>query len=122
MEISYFFDSYAIIELIKGNPLYIKFNESAVVITMLNLVEVINSIYKDFGEEMARGVFMKFKDCVQDIDEEIIMESIKLKSKYKKRFLSYADCVGYAFAKNNNLRFLTGDKEFSDLDNVEYVK
>ena len=32
------------------------------------------------------------------------------------------DCIGYILAKNIGIKFLTGDKEFENLDNVEFVK
>ncbi len=32
------------------------------------------------------------------------------------------DCIGYIFAKQLGIKFLTGDKEFENLDNVEFVK
>ncbi len=117
----YFFDSYAIIEIIKANPRYLPFKDQSIHITFLNLVEVINSILQDYGEERARELYNKLKNCVQEIDEEIVFEGLKLKAKYKKRNLSYADCIGYAYAKANAMRFLTGDKEFHDFDNVEFI-
>ena len=120
--VEYFFDSYAVIELIKGNPAYIKYLGSKVTITFLNLVEVTNSVLIDYGEERARVAHDKFKECVQDVEWNVILEALRLKQKYKKRSLSYADCVGYAFANQNGLRFLTGDKGFDDLENVEFVK
>ena len=42
-------------------------------------------------------------------------------SEYKKFDLSYADCLGYVISKKLNIRFLTGDKQFKDLPNVEFV-
>jgi len=74
------------------------------------------------GEQKAKEAYRQFLECVQDIDEEIVFEVLQLKQKYKKRDLSYTDCLGYAFAKQRNLRFLTGDSQFEDIDNVEFVK
>ena len=118
----YFFDSYAIIEIIKGNPRYIRYSECAVVITWLNLIEVVYSCFLDYGEEKAKEVYDKFKECVEDLDWPILIKALKLKQKYKKRNLSYADCAGYAFAYERGLRFLTGDEGFRDFENVEFVK
>lgn len=118
----YFFDSYALIELIKGNSQYLKYGECVVTITLFNLVEVVYAIFNEFGEEKAHEIYKKFEDCVHDIDYEITIEALKLKQKYKKRNLSYADCIGYAFAKRHTLFFLTGDKGFEDLENVEFVR
>ena len=32
------------------------------------------------------------------------------------------DCIGYIMAKKLNIKFLTGDKEFENFLNVEFVK
>ena len=40
----------------------------------------------------------------------------------KKRKLSYVDCLGYILAGMNGAKFLTGDNQFKDLQNVEFVK
>ena len=32
------------------------------------------------------------------------------------------DCVGYVVAKRVGVKFLTGDREFKDMPNVEFVK
>ena len=119
---NYFFDSYALIEIIKANPLYLKYQQYAVTITIFNLIEVVYSVFLDFGEEKAKETYQKFYSCVEDVDQEIMIEALKLKQKYKKRDLSYADCVGYAFAKAKNMLFLTGDSDFKDLENVEFVR
>ena len=47
---------------------------------------------------------------------------MKFRLKNKKMDLSYADCIGYIYACENNLKFLTGDEKFKDMDNVEFVK
>jgi len=122
MAVGYFFDSYAIIELTNGNPRYARFSDEVITLTIFNLVEITYSAFLQMGEEKAQETYRKFLECVQNIDEEIVFEALQLKQKYKKRDLSYTDCLGYAFAKQRNLRFLTGDRQFEDIDNVEYVK
>ena len=57
-----------------------------------------------------------------DISEDVLKEAIKFRKKNKSKNLSYTDCIGYIYALKNNLMFLTGDKEFKDLKNVEFVK
>ena len=32
------------------------------------------------------------------------------------------DCIGYMTAKRLGVKFLTGDREFEGMDNVEFVK
>lgn len=118
----YFFDSYALIELIKGNPRYIKYTDSIVIITVFNLVEVSYSVFLDLGEEKAKETYQRFQDCVHPLDWDITREALKLKQKYKQKNLSYADCIGYAFAQKKKIPFLTGDMGFKDLENVEWVQ
>ena len=45
-----------------------------------------------------------------------------MKKELNKRKLSMTDCIGYMMAKQWGIKFLTGDKEFEDMENVEYVK
>ena len=59
--------------------------------------------------------------CVS-IPDRVIKEAMKLKLKFKDKKLSYVDCIGYVFALELGLKFLTGDNEFKDLVNVEFVK
>jgi len=42
--------------------------------------------------------------------------------KSNKSNLSYVDCIGYILAKELKVGFLTGDREFEGMDNVEFVK
>ena len=50
----------------------------------------------------------------------IIKETAKLKILNRK--LSMADCIGYCTAIRHGMYFLTGDKEFEDMEHVEFVK
>jgi hypothetical protein len=36
--------------------------------------------------------------------------------------LSLVDALGYSYSKKLGIKFQTGDKEFSGMENVEYVK
>lgn len=121
MKTDYFFDSYAVIELLKESPAYASFQEEKMTITKFNLAE----IYWHFllsDENMAEEIFEKIKNSAVEVPDEVIKQAMQLRKKYKKQNLSYADCIGYTFAQRNNLVFLTGDKEFEKLPNVEFVK
>ncbi|MDP3728033.1 MAG: type II toxin-antitoxin system VapC family toxin [bacterium] len=123
MEIkNFFFDSYAIIEIVKGNPKYIKYIDTEIILTEFNLPEITSSILNDFGEEKAREAYQKFSECTVQISEEVLIEALKFRKENKKRELSYTDCIGYIYAKKHKLLFLTGDEQFKDKENVEFVK
>ena len=118
----YFFDTYALIEIAKNNPDYIDYSGSVVITTIFNLAELYYIILKDFGEERAKTVYYKFKECVNEVSDDVIFEAMKFRKQHKHKNLSYADCIGYCLALQHNLKFLTGDKEFKNFDNVEFVQ
>ncbi|MEK6843875.1 MAG: PIN domain-containing protein [Nanoarchaeota archaeon] len=121
-EIEYFFDSYAIIEILKENPSYEKYKDNGVTITIFNLAEIYWSCLDNFNENELNEIYNKYKDAVVEIDDDTLKEAIQFRKKYKKQDMSYTDCIGYIYAKRHNMKFLTGDKEFRNLENVEFVK
>ncbi|MBS3082263.1 PIN domain-containing protein [Candidatus Pacearchaeota archaeon] len=122
MGLKYFFDSYAIIEIVKENPKYKLYGNEEIVLTLFNLAEIYWSTLNDFGEERAEEVFSKFRNNVVEIDDDTLKEAIKFRKEFKKHDLSYVDCFGYIYSKRNSLKFLTGDSKFEHLPFVEYVK
>ena len=118
----YFFDTYAVIELVSGNSFYAKFINETPTITLFNLAEIYYSAINNLDEFKAEEIYEKYSCCVVHISDEILKEALKFRKKNKKRNLSYTDCIGYIYALKNNLIFLTGDKEFENLENVEFVK
>ncbi len=118
----YFFDSYALIELAKGNPHYVQYVDNQIIITIFNLVEFTYSVLLDYGEKKAEEICRAFQDCVVEVSPEIILEALKFRKEHHRRNLSYADCLGYIYAQKNKLIFLTGDEQFHNLVGVEFVK
>ena len=79
---------------------------------------------RDHGEaaaEKAYSATSKFSIDFQDEDVKAGMKK-RLELRKKKVDLSYADAIGYAVSLRLNLKFLTGDKAFQNLPNVEFVK
>ncbi|HIH17213.1 MAG TPA: type II toxin-antitoxin system VapC family toxin [Nanoarchaeota archaeon] len=118
----FFFDTYAIIEIIKENQNYSRFKEYPIITSVLNLGELYYALTKDFGKDLAEEWLNKLKPMALDIPLSEVIEGMKFKYKNKKVNFSFVDCVSYAVSKSNNLIFLTGDKEFEGLPNVEFVK
>jgi uncharacterized protein len=122
MDEKYFYDSYAVIEMLKGNQNYIKYKDFSAILSQWNLAEIyynsiINLIIGDPNE-----IFDFYKDAVVEIDDDTLKEAMKFRKENKKKDVSYADCIGYIYAKRHKMKFLTGDKEFEKLSNVEFVK
>jgi len=117
---TYFFDSYAVFEMLEGNPNYEAYKKSLTILTKLNLFEIHYGILKEKGKEKAKELLEKFSGGVVDFNNEDIIFASDIKKENPKR--SMTDCIGYAVSLRLKIKFLTGDKEFEDLDNVEFVK
>ncbi len=119
---NYFLDTYALIEIIKGNKNYQKFLDSELFTSIFNLYELYFSLLRDYNQQTAKKFFEQFRSKILQIRDEYIFEASKFKLQNRKQKLSYADCLGYIIALKYNMKFLTGDKEFEDKKNVEFVK
>lgn len=119
---SYFLDTYALIEIAKGNKKFEEFLQKELFTSIFNLYEFYFVLLRDFNEEIAKEFFYQFKSRIIQIRDEHIFKASRFKLDKVKKELSYADCLGYVMALEYGLRFLTGDKEFENLDNVEFVK
>ncbi len=119
--VNYFFDTYAVIELLKKNPAYAKYCDFPLITTVLNKIELTWWALNEHGDAFA-DILRKSIVHVVEIDDEVIKEAMLFRKKHKKRDISNADAIGYSYALKNNICFLTGDRQFKDLPNVEYVK
>lgn len=119
---AYLFDTYALLEIIKGNKNYENFVSESFNTTIFNLYELYYNLLKDFDEETAKNYFYKFIPFVLNIKNEHIFYASKFRLNNKKKNLSYTDALGYSISKIEGYKFLTGDKEFENFDNVEFIK
>ena len=87
-------------------------------------MEIYYAILKDYGEREAEKAYSAAGKYLVEFDEDDVKEAMRrrLQLRRKKLNLSYADALGYTVAIRLGARFLTGDKEFETLDNVEYLK
>jgi predicted nucleic acid-binding protein len=123
MGVSYFFDSYAVIEIIEDNPKYLALLDNVgFAISLWNLLEVHQMLLRQYGPVFADHTFDSLRDFLIEIPDDVIKEASKMRYAMKKRKLSYVDCIGYCMAKRMGIEFLTGDIQFRDLKHVRYVK
>ena|SRR3989338_10636809 len=116
----YFFDSYAIFEMLEGNLDYEEYKSSQIILTKMNLFEIYYGILREKGKEKAKEILEKFLEFAIDFDDNDIINASEVKKQNPKR--SMTDCIGYVVSLRLNIKFLTGDKEFENLHNVEFVK
>jgi len=116
-----FFDTYALIEIAKGNERYKKYLDvERITLTKLNLIELYYAILRDFDEIEAKRHYFFYLPFVEEITDEVVFEAMRFRLAH--RGLSYVDCIGYVTAKRRGIRFLTGDIKFKGLENVEFVR
>ena len=118
----YFFDTYAIIEIIKRNENYAKFIDEEIITSLLNIGELYYALLKGFNRTVAEEWKNTLKGNVVFFDINDIIKAMEFKFENKRKNFSFIDCVSYILAKKNNLVFLTGDNAFEGMENVEFVK
>lgn len=118
----YFFDTYAFLEILKGNTSYQKYKNVSIITTKLNIFELYLKILRENNEENAEKVMNKYYPYIKDFDKNVVREAAKLKIQLNKRNVSMTDCIGYCFARQLGIKFLTGDTAFENLTNVEFIK
>ena len=122
----FFADTYALIELLKGNPNYVIYSQADLVSTEFNIFELAYALFKDFGRNEAVNVIDAIRakiDIMRTEDSDYLNASeFRLSANKTGKKLSLIDALGYSYSRKLGIKFLTGDKEFSELDNVEYAK
>ncbi|AJC71632.1 twitching motility protein PilT [Thermococcus guaymasensis DSM 11113] len=122
----YFADTYALVEILKGNPNYGKYSSAELYTTEFNLLELPYALVRDFGVEKAEGILEIVKSSVTvvvpEVHHYVLASEIRIQERKNEKKLSLIDCLGYVIAKSLGMRFLTGDREFEGMANVEFVK
>jgi len=117
----FLYDTYALIEIFNKNPRFEKYVDKDIKINELIFAEF---CYKLFLENVpnADRYIEELMPVVITPSFEVIKEAMQFKVINKKKGMSMTDCISYIQAKNLGIKFLTGDKEFENMDNVEFVK
>ena len=116
----FFFDTYAFFEVINGNPNYKPYTEAKVITTVFNLAELNYNLKKENDKKIVDDYTDKYSKFVVEVNIEDIKRAMDFKTMHRK--LSIPDAIGYIIAKKHDVKFLTGDKDFEDMENVEFVR
>ena len=116
----FFFDTYAFFEVINGNPNYKPYTEAKVITTVFNLAELNYNLKKEKDKKIVDDYTDKYSKFVVEVSIEDIKRAMDFKTMHRK--LSIPDAIGYIIAKKHDVKFLTGDKDFEDMENVEFVR
>lgn len=118
----YCLDSYALWEIQFGNEKFSGFLTEKFVITDWTFVEFYRTLLREYNKKTADYWFRKFKPYIRKVNIDILIKAVLFQYENKKRRMSLFDCVGYLFSKENNLKFLTGDKEFKHREGAYFTQ
>ena len=115
-------DTYALVEIWRGNPAFLRLFNENFVITDFALAEFYIFLYKQEKEKEADSWNETLSVYSRSISRSTLIKSLKYRYDNKKENLSIIDSVGYIYALENELKFVTGDKAFKGKDNVLFIQ
>ena len=118
---TFLFDTYALIELLNKNPNYEKYVNCRIFVSDFIFAEF---CYKVINEGILNGESL-LNEIIPAIiypSYDVIKKAMEFRVKNKKKEMSMTDCISYIMAKELGINFLTGDKQFENLDGVEFVR
>lgn len=122
----FFGDTYALIELLKGNPNYEPYSRSDLATTEFNILELTYALFRDFGRDETANVInatrVKVEVLPTDDLDYLSASDLRLSANRTGKKFSLVDALGYSCSRKLGIKFLTGDREFNGMENVEYVK
>ena len=122
---SLFLDSYAIVEMARENPRYDFVEGEEVVTSTLNLLEAYYVLLDDGEGGLAEDILKQLSPVATDLTWELIPRIARFRHDRRGatgRKFSYADAVGYIYARDRGLEFLTGAHEFEGFEGVRFVR
>ena len=114
-------DTYALVEICEGNPTFVNLLNEEVAITDVTLAEFYGDLYRKYGEPTANYWHKKLTALCRPVSRDILIKAVRYRVDNKKQNLSFFDCVGYLFSLENNMIFVTGDKEFKEKASVQFM-
>jgi hypothetical protein len=121
----FYLDSYAIIEMARGNPRYLRFRAEPAVTSRANLLEVYYILAQQGDEALARTCLDTLGPQATDLPLDLIPKVARfrlLQLGATGRRFSYVDAFGYVHARESGYTLLTGAHEFEGLPDVCFVR
>ena len=115
-------DTYALVEIAEGNKKFTHYLTTDFVIPEPTLAEFYGVILRGKDQHAADYWLGRLTSYRMPVDIETTIEAVRFRRAHRKAKLSFFDAVGYLFALKNRFPFVTGVKEFENLENVEFRK
>lgn len=115
-------DTYALIELARGNKDFLSLLEKDFAIVDVIMAEFYGVVLREFSKNIADIWYKKLSSYVVDAPTDILIKAIIFRAENKKSNFSFFDCVGYVFSVENGYKFVTGDEAFKGMKGVDFRK
>lgn len=118
-------DSYAIIEMARGNTRYNSYRDDPAVTTIVNVAEAFYVFLAKGKVKLANDCLRACSPAIVPIEPSVIPRAMEFRLRVlgaTGRPFSYADALGYTIALSNGYEFLTGAHEFEGFPEVEFVR
>jgi len=115
-------DTCALVEIMYSNKKFADLLEEDFVIADLTFAEFCGVVFREHGREAADNWYKKLLPYVVKVPVENLVKAIIFRNENKNKGFSVFDAVAYIFSIENNCKFVTGDKAFKGMKNVELRK
>lgn len=118
----YYFDTYALFEVLQDAEAYRPYADAVVFTSVLNLGELYYGLMARLGRSRADALLARMVPSFLEVSLDAVKAAMRFRLAHRGKRMSHIDCIGYAVARENRLRFLTRDEAFRGLPGVEFVK
>ena len=118
----YCLDTYALWEIQFANEKFSNFLVDNFVVADWTLAEFYRGLLRTYNEATADYWLRKLRPSCRKVDIDTIIKAARFQYNNKKAKMSMYDTVGYIFAQENALLFVTGDKEFKGREGVLFIQ
>lgn len=120
----YVYDTSAIYEYMIDNPKVASYFEgqNEGVVSLLVIMESYFTLLKGHNEEKADKALKMLFPLMAIPSKKLIKKAMKFRLENAKLGLSYADALGYIYAKEHQIPFVTCDSAFKGLPNVVFAR
>ena len=114
-------DTYALVEINNGSPKFANFLNEEIAIADVTMAEFYGYLYRKYDLKTADYWHRRLRFLCKPVSREVMIKAVMFKVDNSREGLSFFDCVGYTFAVENGMKFVTGDKEFQNKPGVEFM-
>lgn len=115
-----FLDTYALVEILNGNPDYQGVLHDAGT-SMFHLYELHVQLARLGEEAVADAAFRDLRSIVTDVTDADVLAASRFKRAHPKAGFSHTDALGYAMSRGRAVPFVTGDKAFRKVEGVQFI-